>query len=52
MRMRRHAPLDYADPRTRDGKTKPGIMRHLQRYMAREFFALMKRRDLAAPELT
>jgi transposase len=50
-RMRIHQPtIDYVARRTREGKTKPEIMRCLKRYVAREVFALIRRRSLAASE--
>jgi transposase len=44
-RMRVHRPTaDYVARRTKEGKTKPEIMRCLKRYVAREVFALLCRR--------
>jgi len=50
-RMRGHQPtIDYVARRIREGKNKPEIMRCLKRYVAREVFALIRRRSIPAPE--
>lgn len=50
-RMRMHQPtIDYVSRLTREGKTKPEIMRCLKRYVAREAFALIKRPGAATPK--
>lgn len=42
--------LDYVARRTREGKTKPEIMRCLKRYILREVFGLRGKHAIAALE--
>ena len=50
-RMRAHKPtIDYVARRRREGKTKPEIMRCLNRCVAREVFELIRRRSNPGPK--
>uniref|UniRef100_UPI003C709D59 transposase n=1 Tax=Roseomonas chloroacetimidivorans TaxID=1766656 RepID=UPI003C709D59 len=53
VRMRGHQPtIDYVKRRTREGKSKPEIIRCLKRFVAREIFGYLCRKPKAAREET